>query len=284
MAIRNFMNSRSITSNPLTRAAQLAIAIVLVSVLLALSAFQTQAQAGGRMPLPSNVPPSIARLAETPLPYEGGGALEKAKSKAPGLRVLFVGNSFIHRNNMVAMLNELSNRDRSKRNIFAVQFAPPESTLAQKVDSPAFNDLLHAVDWDVLVLQEQSKIPSFPDEQRRAQMDPAVRSLDEKIRTVGARTQLFMTWGYKDGDDVNVPGDTYEAMQLRLANGYTTVGREQHIPVVEIGLSWRDALREQPDASLWDTDGVHPSALGSYYTARLFYKALLEKNPPDITN
>jgi hypothetical protein len=70
--------------------------------------------------------------------------------------------------------------------------------------------------WEIVVLQEQSTIPSFERERRAPMMDAYAHRLHEEIARSGARTLLYMTWGYRDGDRQNRPGDTNAAMQDRL--------------------------------------------------------------------
>lgn len=226
---------------------------------------------------------STTTFVEAGLPVEGGGELQQARSNASGLRVLFIGNSFIHRNDMVTTLSKLADGDDDNMPLFAVQWAPSKSTLAAAAVSPQVDELLHEVKWDYVVLQEFSKVPSFPDAQRRATMDPAVQKPHDKINAIGAQTRLFETWGYKDGNDIDAPNDTYDAMQQRLESGYNTVGAEQGIPVVAVGNTWRDVLRIDPQAPLWYSDGVHPSATGSFLAAEVFYKALTGKDPSAST-
>jgi lysophospholipase L1-like esterase len=71
-----------------------------------------------------------------------------------------------------------------------------------------------------------------------------------------------MTWGYREGDPGNYPGDTFTAMQLRLAEGYSELGTELSAPVAPVGLAWAEALQREPALDLWDGDGEHPNAAG----------------------
>ena len=83
-----------------------------------------------------------------------------------------------------------------------------------------------------------------------------------------------MTWGYAFGDRWNEPHDTYTAMQSRLADGYSKLGAELGARVAPVGLVWAEALRRRPSLDLWAGDGKHPSLLGSYLAACVFYGAL----------
>jgi hypothetical protein len=103
----------------------------------------------------------------------------------------------------------------------------------------------------------------------------SARRLNQLIRAAGARTLLFETWGYLRGDQSNWMGDTYGGMQRRLRAGYLALARALHARVAPVGDSWQHAINEDPALPLWASDGKHPSVIGSYLTASVFY-AMLE--------
>jgi len=124
------------------------------------------------------------------------------------------------------------------------------------------------------VLQEKSWLLSFPEQQWRHSTYPFARDLRDKIAAGGAKTVLFMTWGYVLGDRWNEPHDTYAAMQARLSSGYSRLGEELGATVAPAGPAWAEALRREPSLELWAGDGEHPSLLGSYLAACVFYGLL----------
>ena len=209
-----------------------------------------------------------------------GGDLALARSSRPGLRVLFVGNSLTFRNDLPALVHELgSPRDP----IFAASYTAGGWQLRGFAHDHGLERLLHDVHWDVVVLQEQSQIPSFPAEQRAREFDPYVGLLAQKIRAAGARPLLFLTWGYRTGDRHNVAHDTFAAMQQRLVDGYTTAARELRLQIAPVGLAWAEALRRRPQLELWADDGRHPSREGSYLAACVFYATLTGRSPTSST-
>lgn len=220
-----------------------------------------------------------AGLVRSPFAPVVRGDIALARSDRPGLRVLFVGNSFTARNSMPALVHRLAAGDSGAQPIFAVQFTGPGSSLRRVSHDDALTALLREVRWNVVVLEEQSQIPSLPLERRRAEMVPFARALHERITAAGARTLLFMTWGYRDGDRANVSGDTFAAMQERLQDGYGDLARRLAAPIAPVGLAWAEALRREPDFELWAGDGKHPSASGSYLTACVFYALLSGRDP-----
>jgi hypothetical protein len=220
-------------------------------------------------------------LVRSPLAPSAGGDIALARSEQAGLRVLFVGNSFTSTNSMPALVGQLAARDNGGPGVFAVQYAAPGWSLESASRDDGLAALLDDVRWNVVVLQEQSQIPSFSAYERDREMFPFARELVSDIRASVARPMLFMTWGYEDGDQENVPGDTFKAMQARLAEGYSDLAADLSVPVAPVGLAWAEAVHRDPELELWDGDGKHPSRLGSYLTACVFYAILSGRDPTE---
>jgi hypothetical protein len=207
------------------------------------------------------------------------GDLELARSDRPGVRVLFVGNSLTHENSMPALVGELAADDEGATAIFAVEYTAGGWMLRDAAEDEGLAELLDDVRWDVVVLQEQSQMPSFSRAQRAVEMDPYARALDRRIRLSGARTMLFLTWAHRDGDPRNMPGDSFGAMQSRLFDGYAEIAAELSATIAPVGLAWAEAWRRRPGLELWADDGRHPSRAGSYLAACVFYAALTGRDP-----
>jgi hypothetical protein len=157
-----------------------------------------------------------------------------------------------------------------------VEYAASNWRLEKAAEDDGLDRLLLEVDWDIVVLQEHSRKLSFSPEYRRKETDPYARAI---IARSGARALLFMTWGYRGGDDGNVPGDTYTAMQQRVAYNYRDLGEELGARVAPVGIAWALALQRRPGIDLWRRDGVHPSKRGSYLGACVFYAVLTGRDP-----
>jgi hypothetical protein len=206
------------------------------------------------------------------------GHLAAVSSERPGLRVLFVGNSFTYANEMPRMVEKLSEQDRGARRLFSAEYAPAGSQLVMAARDVRLRKAIADERWDAVVLQEQSQIPSWAG-YREAHMFPAAEALARMARQRGAQTVLYMTWGYREGDRGTYPGDSYEAMQARLASGYTELSLRLHAPVAAVGLAWQTALRKRPEIPFWAPDGRHPSQAGSYLAACVLYARLAHRDP-----
>ena len=218
-------------------------------------------------------------LATSPFDPLVRGDIALARSARPGLRVLFMGNSFTFRNGLARMVHDLAVYDRGGPQLFAVEYAAPGWSFEDAANDDGLTRLLQDVRWNVVVLQEQSQLLSFAREERQRETYPFARALLNEITRDGAHTLLFMTWGYKRGDQHNWPGDSFAGMQGRLSEGYSALAAELRASVAPAGLAWAEALRQRPGLDLWESDGKHPNRHGSYLAACVFYGILTGRDP-----
>jgi hypothetical protein len=235
--------------------------VVTVGILLGLSVYATLIGAG---------------LVRSPFAPVAAGDLELARSNRAGVRVLFVGNSLTFKNDLPKLVHRLGG---ARTPIFAGSFTAPGWQLNQFADDRALDRLLHDVRWDVVVLQEQSEIPSFPADDRARLFTPYVEKLADEIRAHRAQPVLFVTWAHRTGDRHNIQDDTYAAMQQRLVDGYWDAAHASGSAVAPVGLAWAQALVRRPQLALWASDGTHPSRAGSYLAACVFYTQLTRRSP-----
>jgi hypothetical protein len=197
------------------------------------------------------------------------GDIELARSERDGLRVLFVGNSLTAGNSLPELVSGFAAGDEGAEPIFAVQYVAGSWTLRKAAQDEGLSALLRDVEWDVVVLQENTGIAVDVTAWGR-EMFPAARALDRKIAAAGARTVLFMTWGVKE---------VFSPMQVRIAQGYLELGAQLRAEAAPVGLAWAEAIRRKPELELWRADGRHPSLAGSYLAAAVLYAILSGRDP-----
>jgi hypothetical protein len=190
-------------------------------------------------------------------------------------RVLFIGNSYTFVNNLPDMFADLARS--GDHEVDVAMSAQGGWTLERHAGSEETLAKLERQEWDYVVLQEQSVLPSQPEE-RQVLMYPAVRLLNSEIEKHGAKAILFMTWGRRDG--LAKAGFTdFSAMQAALESGYVGIADELDLMVAPVGIAWRNALEQEPQLELWDRDGSHPSVDGSYLAACVLYAAIFGQSP-----
>lgn len=195
------------------------------------------------------------------------------------IEVLFIGNSYTSSNGLPDMLERMARSDGYRVDVAMV--APGGWTLADHLGSTETLEKIRGNEWEFVVLQEQSVIPSLVDTRER-QMYPAVRQLHEEIKAVGADTVLFMTWGRRDGFPSEGHRD-FTSMQAALEAGYLKIGNELNLAIAPVGVSWRNGLRSAPELDLWVEDGSHPNREGTYLAACVLYAVIFGQSPEGIS-
>lgn len=183
--------------------------------------------------------PAIAQTPQSP-PQSGG---------AP--KVLFVGNSYTYYNNMPEIVAG-----------FAAMAGVPLQIKAHTMGAAQLGTiwglrptryLLQDEKWDFVVLQEQSTLPLTA----TGRMRDSIRTFDEAIKKIGARTILYVTWARE-----NLP-----RTQETITKAYVDIGSEFGALLAPVGPAWQFALEADPKMPLFDPDGTHPSPTGSYLAA-----------------
>lgn len=193
------------------------------------------------------------------------------------VRVLFLGNSYTSTNDLPGMFASLA--AAAGRRVDVAMVANGGETLADHAASADDSAQLADAKWDCVVLQEQSEIPAMPG--GRPQMQAAVRNLAGRIRTAGAVPILFETWAHRDGMPAAGLRD-FAVMQTALSEGYRQAGSQAGIGVVPVGDAWATAIERDSSLALWQPDGSHPTAAGTWFSAAVLVHALLNADPGQL--
>lgn len=201
-------------------------------------------------------------------------------------RVLFIGNSYTDVNNLPQLVQQVS--ESAGMRVDYSRNTPGGCTFEQHCTNESMR-LIQQGGWDVVVLQEQSQLPSFPQSQVERECLPFAAQLVDSIyaHNPDGEAMFYMTWGRQNGDQQNavyfpVLG-TYEGMDSMLYERYMFMARENDASVCPVGRVWRYIRNNNPDLNLYDRDGSHPSMEGSYAAACAFYTMIFHENPDRIT-
>ena len=213
------------------------------------------------------------------LPQAGCGT---ARTCSPGdgcIRVLFIGNSYTHVNDLPGMFSELARSGGHEVETDALDEGG--ATLGDHQTRAETGAKLAEKHWDDVILQEQSQIPSVASS-RDQQMYPAARQLVQRIRVQGSKPLLYLTWARQVGWPENGMAD-FAAMQREITSAYLTLGTELRTPVVPAGVAWQQVVDAQPNAGMWQPDGSHPTVKGTYLVACVFYASLFRQSPVGLS-
>ncbi len=196
------------------------------------------------------------------------------------VKALFIGNSYTAYNNLGSIIQSIA--ETNGNTLVFQTHTPGGSTLMQHVANSTLTNLINSENWDYVILQEQSQMPSFPPNQVATDVYPYAMELCEIIRENYSCTKpvFFTTWGRENGDQGNcefyAPLCTYEGMQNRLIESYTEMAQTNEALIAPVGNAWANIRANLPSINLYATDGSHPSYEGSYLAASVIYNILYE--------
>lgn len=202
-------------------------------------------------------------------------------------KILFIGNSYTYVNDLPLLLSNVSQSagdsliyDSNCIGGYTLQLHSTNATSLQKINQG---------DFDYVVLQEQSQLPSFPISQVQSSVYPYAQQLDSIIRATNSCTEtvFYMTWGRKNGDASNCPNwppvCTYSGMDSLLRLRYQNMANTNSALVSPVGAVWRYIRNNYANIELYNADESHPSLAGSYAAACTFYSILFRKDPSQIS-
>ncbi|HEX2618290.1 MAG TPA: DUF4886 domain-containing protein, partial [Flavobacteriales bacterium] len=192
--------------------------------------------------------------------------------------VLFIGNSYTYVNDLPNTFRQLALSLGDTVDVSSS--APGGYTFEAHWEYAPTQTAIASRPWDVVVLQEQSQIPSFPDGMSLSSSFNSARLLVERIKQNRECTLpvFYMTWGRENGDDQNCdfwpPVCTYDGMQQLLRERYLAMATANHARTSPVGVAWKQVRDTAPQIDLYADDGSHPSVEGTYLAACVFYSTL----------
>ena len=189
--------------------------------------------------------------------------------------MLFLGNSYTAVNDLPFTFAALAWSGGHR--VDTAVIAPGGWTLADHASDPDTRTALASSTWDWVVLQDQSEIPAV-EADRQTLMYPAVTSLGAIAVAAGSKPILFETWAHRNGWPAAGLPD-YHSMQTAIDAGYELIAAEQDTPIAPVGRAWAEVVNEDPSPGLWQDDGSHPTAKGTYLAACVFYATLYHQSP-----
>ena len=195
-------------------------------------------------------------------------------------KVLFVGNSYTGFHNLANLTREVAMKHGDT--FESTDRSPGGFTFKNHTQAPDFFIQLREGNFDAVVLQEQSQLPSFPLSQVESDCYPFAKQIVDSIRAINPKTKIafYMTWGRQNGDAQNCPNwppvCTFGGMNNLLRERYISMAQQNSCRVAPVGVVWRD-LRDSTSINLYEPDGSHPSPEGSLTAAMVIYATLFDK-------
>ena len=185
------------------------------------------------------------------------------------LKVLFIGNSFTFYKNMPLIVKRIADAKGTPMDVKFI--AKPGMSLKDNWDH--HNALLEIKKekWDYVVLQGSSREPY----KNKGEYYTYARLFDREIKKAGAKTVLYMTWS-----DLTPEGMPDLSVQIKLNKSIEQLSGELNALLAPVGPVWNVLYNKVPQLkTLYSKDNHHPSALGAYISACVFYSTLFNKSP-----
>ncbi len=185
------------------------------------------------------------------------------------IRVLFIGNSYTYVNDLPWLTQELAESAKETRTLETEMVVVGGASLKSHWRHGEALKLLKAKRWDYVVLQEQSTLPiTNPKE-----MYKYASLFDAEIKRVNSQTVFYLTWARQ-----NQP----ETQQI-LTNSYMRIARELKAKVAPVGIAWQKIQEANLKLNLYSSDKSHPSPIGSYVAACVFYSTFYDGSPVGLS-
>ena len=203
-----------------------------------------------------------------------------------GVNVLFIGNSYTEVNDLPQMVQQVA---ASMGDQLTWQSNTPGGCTFRQHCTNQSMSLICNGGWDIVVLQEQSQYPSFPQAQVEAEVFPYAKRLVDSIYAHNpcCEPMFYMTWGRKNGDARNASVfpvlGTYEGMDSMLCERYTYMAQQYDASLCPVGRVWRYLRENHAEIELYQADESHPSVAGTYAAACAFYTLFFHRDPNNIT-
>ncbi|MCU0459722.1 MAG: hypothetical protein MUE37_11630 [Bacteroidales bacterium] len=185
------------------------------------------------------------------------------------LRVLFVGNSYTYFENLPQVVSVLS--EQTGTVLVTEKITIGGAKLSEHwrgARGLTTRNKINEGNYDIVVLQEWSLGTV-------SERDSAVMYLglfSELVRRTGASPFYYLTWARE-----KVP-----QQQETISKVYRETAALNRAAVVPAGEAWAEARALRPDFRLFNPDGTHPSALGTYLTACVFVATITGELPETI--
>jgi hypothetical protein len=200
-----------------------------------------------------------------------------AFAKVAKIEALFIGNSYTSSNDLPKMISKIAESDSQNRiQIATTQFAIGGAKLKTLWDEgEALKVLKSKPHWNFVVLQEQSAWALYPyDIGRSYEVAPLWR---KEISPLTSNIALFVSWARQPKSHWYTDKETAffkdaDFMQKELNFRSKKLSQLLNATPIPIGDYWAYVFSKNPEIQLYEQDGSHPSKLGTYLTALLFYR------------
>lgn len=215
-------------------------------------------------------------------------------------KILFIGNSLTYHFDMPQMLEKMLNENNTIR-YKIVQVTSSGTQLEHHVSEGIAKLKLNETNWDDIVLQHGT-LGYYVPEEVSFNILPSIRAFQSYDKSKKAKFYLFATWVGKEqypfqicypkitftrnGNDINEKYcskkfQNREEEKEYLENQYAAIAKETNLTFTKHSAMEYGFEKEHPNLNMWEDD-THPSKIGSYFNACIFFKLFSDKNLKEV--
>lgn len=189
------------------------------------------------------------------------------------INILFIGNSYTYRNHMPKIFEKLAKLNGKSLKVYS-----NTKGMTSFYRHSKRQNLYKAIawkKWDYVILQGSSRDMIKDSVTFKTKTIPGLEKIIAAVKSNTEKTKIlfFMTWAYQKGYGKK----SYFEMTKNVKNGYEFLSTNYNIPVVPVGLAWKEVRVQEKKTKLYHRDGAHPSLQGSYLVASCFYVSIFKE-------
>jgi hypothetical protein len=220
---------------------------------------------------PQPVDPMAPRYSETATPPQ------------KTVSILFIGSSFISKNDLPGMLLRIASSDKTNTTRFAVsqEIRDGSNLEDQMVASEAYK-IIQTKHFDYVVMQETSGWMFSGEHSQRAHR--GFSAWIGAMRHSNSRPIIYETWADKACSAFYIPGGAgSEVAQEIVATNIKNIAASYSMGIAPVGGFW-NYVTSQPNApDLYAPDCHHPNVAGTYLASLVFYRYFTGLKPDHVT-
>lgn len=182
------------------------------------------------------------------------------------LNILFVGNSYTYFGNLPQLVSVISDSTKTK-------LVTKKSTIGGARLSEHWSgernlktkEMIKTGKFDIVVLQEYS-MGAIDEPENTLKY---LKAFSDYIKENNAQPYFYLTWAR----------ETAPQYQEAINTVFMAAAADNQAVIVPVGKVWAQAKELRPTLELYDSDGSHPSELGTFLTACVFVATLTNEIP-----
>ena len=202
--------------------------------------------------------------------------ISKLKHTSPK-SVLFVGNSYLYYND--SLHNHFKRMADEKYPGYEGSVNVKSSTIGgsrlkhHNLDHLLKPKAISSINKFELVILQGGSGEGLSKKDRKAFAKTANEHI-ERVKANGSEAALYMIHAYVE------PHQSFDPNLIKIIEKmYVTAGNKNQTLVIPVGLAFENAYKQQPDTTLHNLDGTHPTLLGTYLAACTVFASVFNESP-----